>query len=465
MKLLIFFLIFFLTGTWSVSAQQDENSGEAFFIKKIHDAAITEGRAYEWLRYLTKEVGNRLSGSPAAMGAIEYTRQQLQGLFLDSVFLQECMVPHWERGEKEQVRVVNSQKMGSVDLPGLALGNSIGTGREGLTAEVIEVKSLEELENLGRSQIEGKIVFYNRAFDPTHVNTFLGYGGAVDQRVFGASRASKFGAVGTVVRSMNPGLDDYPHTGSTVYEEGVIPIPALAISTKAAEILSMLLAEERVHLYLRNTSRMLPDQPSYNVIGEIRGNENPDEIILIGGHLDSWDVGEGAHDDGAGCVQAMDVLQILRKVGYRPKRTIRCVLFMNEENGMRGARKYQEETKRHGWFHLAAIESDRGGFTPRGFTCDGADATFNRMFRRVTSWLPLLEPYGLTLSKGGSGADISGLKHEGGLLFGLYPDSQRYFDYHHAASDTFEKVSRRELQLGAAAMASLVYLVDKYGLE
>ena len=461
MKLRFRISIVFLVLSWSVTAQQDE----AFFIKKIHDAALTQGKAYDWLHHLSKGIGGRLSGSPAAMAAVEYTRQMLDTLLLDSVFLQPCMVPHWTRGEREQVRVVNSKKMGSVDLPALALGNSIGTGSRGLTAEVIEVRSLEELERIGRAEVEGKIVFFNRAFDPTQVNTFSGYGGAVDQRVFGASRASKLGAVGAVVRSMTPGIDDFPHTGSMVYEEGVAPVPALGISTRAADLLSMLMEEERIHLFLRNTSQMLAEKQSYNVIGEIRGAEHPDEIILVGGHLDSWDVGEGAHDDGAGCVQAMDVLQILKRVGYRPKRTIRCVLFMNEENGLRGALKYQEETAFNDWFHLAAIESDRGGFTPRGFTCDGADDTFNKLFRNVTRWLPLLEPYGLSLTKGGSGADISGLKNKEGLLFGLYPDSQRYFDYHHAASDTFEMVNRRELQLGAAAMTSLVYLIDKYGLE
>ena len=210
---------------------------------------------------------------------------------------------------------------------------------------------------------------------------------------------------------------------------------------------------------------MRSQKTSYNVIGEIKGSTHPDEIILVGGHLDSWDVGEGAHDDGAGCVQAMGVLQLIKKLGYQPKRTIRCVLFMNEENGLAGATAYKEASNANKEFHLAAIESDRGGFSPRGFTADGEAAVFTKKFKKVNTWSPLLEPYGLQLSKGGAGADINGLKSQQGLLFGLLPDSQRYFDYHHTATDTFDTVSKRELNLGTAAITSLVYLIDKYGLD
>jgi carboxypeptidase Q len=216
---------------------------------------------------------------------------------------------------------------------------------------------------------------------------------------------------------------------------------------------------------MRTTCQQFSDKPSFNVIGEIRGSEKPHEIILVGGHLDSWDVGEGAHDDGAGCVQSMDVLQLLKKLNYKPKRTIRCVLFMNEENGLMGGKTYGEEAKRKGEFHLAAIESDRGGFTPRGFTVDGEADVFSKKFPAMQPWLTLLGPYNLHIKKGGGGADISPLKNQGTLLIGFEPDSQRYFDYHHTAADTFETVNKRELELGAAAMTSLVYLLDKYGLE
>ena len=454
-----------LTTCFSFFLLEAQNEADAFLIKSIYDNSVTKGAAYDWLSHLTQEIGARISGSPQSMAAVEYTRQIMNTLELDEVRLQECLVPHWSRGEKEMVRVVNSNRMGSLDLAALSLGNSIGTGPGGITAEVIEVKSLEQVDSLGRDGINGKIVFYNRALDNTQINTFRAYGGAVDQRVYGASRASKYGALAVVVRSMTTKIDDFPHTGSVFYDDQSPAIPALAISTKASNVLSDLIREENVRLHLRNTSKMLSPKKSYNVIGEIKGSEKPDEIILVGGHLDSWDVGEGAHDDGAGCVQALDVLNILKMIGYQPKRTIRCVMFMNEENGQQGAITYKEKSDEKEEFHLAAIESDRGGFTPRGFTCDGDASIFNRKFKQVTEWESLLAPYGLSFKKGGSGADITRLKNQKGLLFGFWPDSQRYFDYHHTASDVFEAVNKRELQLGVAAIASLVYLLDKYGLE
>ena len=456
------FLSSLLSASYAQSAKYEE---DARFIRKIYDEAMTESQAYEWLRSLTKDIGARLGGAPQAAAAVEYTKQMLDTMALDSVYLQECMVPHWVRGEKEVVRVVNSFKMGSVDLDALSLGNSFGTGPTGVTAPVIEVKSLDELEKLGREKVEGKIVFFNRPMDPRQMNTFAAYGGAVDQRALGASRASRLGAVAALVRSMTNGIDDIPHTGGLVYEEGVVPIPGLGISTMDADLLSSLIAEEEVRVYIRNTSRMLSPKLSYNVIGEIRGSTHPDEIIVVGGHLDSWDVGEGAHDDGAGCVQSMEVFRLLKALGYQPKRTLRCVMFMNEENGLAGGKAYQVASDAAGEYHMAAIESDRGGFTPRGFTADGHESVFTKKFRKVNKWLPLLEPYGLRLAKGGSGADISGLKSQKGLLFGFEPDSQRYFDYHHTAADVLEVVNKRELDAGAAAMAALVYLLDKYGLD
>jgi hypothetical protein len=264
---------------------------------------------------------------------------------------------------------------------------------------------------------------------------------------------------------MASGLNDAPHTGGLRYREELPKLPAAAISTNDAELLSRLLTNGPVSIYMKLNCQQLSDKPSFNVIGEIKGSERPEEIILVGGHLDSWDVGEGAHDDGTGCVQSMDVLRLLQQSGYRPKRTIRCVLFMNEENGLRGGRTYGEEAKRKNEFHLAAIESDRGGFTPRGFTVDGAEDVFSEKFPQLLPFLDVLEPYGLRIKKGGGGADISPLKNQGTLLIGFEPDSQRYFDYHHTAADVFETVNKRELELGAAAMASLVYLLDKYGLE
>ena len=440
-----------------------QNERDAIYIRKIYDTALTEGRCYPWLTHLCTQIGGRLAGSPQAAAAVEYTRQMLDTIGLDSVWLEPCMVPHWVRGEKEEVRIVNSSKVGSVELNALALGNSVGTNEFGITAEVIEVKSLDEVEKLGEA-VRGKIVFYNRPLDPTQIRTFNAYGGAVDQRVYGASKASEYGAVGALVRSMTTRLDDVPHTGTTVYNEGVNPIPAIAISTNDAELLSRLLKEEKVSVFMKSSCKNLDPVLSYNVVGEIRGSEFPDEIILVGGHLDSWDVGSGAHDDGAGCVHAMDVLQVLKRLDYKPKRTIRCVLFMNEENGLAGGLAYAKSSNEKNEFHLAAIESDAGGFTPRGFSCDAVEEIFTDKYKLLTNWLPLLEPYGLMMTKGGSGADISPLKSQKGMLIGFRPDSQRYFDYHHTAIDNIDAVNKRELELGTAAITSLVYLIDKYGL-
>ncbi len=446
-------------------AQSGNSDTDAIFIKRIYNTALTQGSCYTWLDYLCHQVGPRLSGSPQAAAAVEYTRQMLDTLGLDSVWLEPCMVPHWVRGEKEQARIVSSARMGDVELRALALGNSVGTGERGLIAPVVEVQSLNEVDELGQQGIAGKIVFYNRPMDPTQLNTFNAYGGAVDQRGAGASRASRYGAVGVIVRSMTTLEDDVPHTGSLFYEADVVPIPAIAISTNDANLLSSLLREEPVRVYMRTTCQRYPDKLSYNVIGEWRGRENPGDIILVGGHLDSWDVGHGAHDDGAGCVQAMDVLQLFKRLDYKPRRTIRCVLFMNEENGLVGGRVYAENSNKRREYHLAAIESDRGGFTPRGFTVEGDASIFERGYKRLGQWLPLLEPYGLQFRSGGSGADISPLRSQKGLLIGFEPDSQRYFDYHHAPTDTFDKVNKRELELGTAAMTALVYLLDKYGLK
>ena len=444
---------------WQTTSDED-----AFFIRRIYDIALTEGETYQWLHHLTKDVGARLSGSPQAAAAVEYTKQVLDTIHLDSVWLQPCMVPHWVRGENEVMRISQSA-MGSVALNALALGGSVGTGPDGISAEVMEVKTFEELESFGEDAIKGKIVFYNRPFDATLLNTFQAYGGAVGQRANGASEAAKYGAIGTLVRSMASGLNDVPHTGGMYYKDGVKKIPSVAISTNDAELLSNLLQLGTVEVYMRTTSVTYADKKSYNVIGEIKGREKPDEIIVIGGHLDSWDVGEGAHDDGAGCVQSMEVLKLMKQLGYQPKRTIRCVLFMNEENGSRGGEAYAEVAKEKGEFNLAAIESDRGGFTPRGFTFDENSKNFGQRFASAQSWLPLMEPYDLHLKKGGSGADISHLKDSGTFLIGFEPDAQRYFDYHHAPTDVFEAVNERELELGAAAITSLVFLIDKYGLE
>jgi hypothetical protein len=341
----------------------------------------------------------------------------------------------------------------------------VATPIEGMLATVIEVRSLDELEILGTEKIRGSIVFFNRPMDDTQIRTFSAYGGAVDQRVYGPSEAAKYGASAALVRSMTTSLDYVPHTGVTVYKDSTQRIPGLAISTLDANYLSAALEKGPVQVFIKTSCETVGSRYAPNVIGELRGTEFPNEIILVGGHLDSWDVGQGAHDDGSGCMQSVEVLSILTSIGYKPKRTLRCVLFSNEENGLAGGKEYAFVSNEQKEFHLAAIESDAGGFSPRGFSFEADTSVFSMYYRKVSGWLPLLESYGLHFEMGGSGADISPLKSQKGLLVGLRPDSQRYFDFHHTATDNIEAVNKRELELGAAAMTSLVFLIDKYGLK
>jgi len=452
-------LSFLLMTIVSVTFSQSKDEAA---IKQIFDEALSKGKSYEMLHDLCTNIGPRLSGSPGAAAAVEWSRHVMKRLDFDSVWLQPVLVPHWVRGQKETGRII-SRKQGTIPVNVCALGGTIGTGPAGIAANIVEVKSLEELKALGTAGVKGKIVFFNRAMDPTRMNTFTAYGGAVEQRANGASEAAKYGAVAALVRSMGSNLEDYPHTGSMRYAPNVVKIPALAISTRHAELLSQILKEEKdLQVYLENHSVTLDDAPSFNVIGEIRGSEYPDEIIVVGGHLDSWDLGQGAHDDGAGCVQSIEVLRLFKQMGYKPKRTIRAVMFMNEENGLRGGLKYAELAEKNKEKHIAAIESDRGGFVPRGFTVP-TDATAKA---KVRSWKSLLEPYGLSdFTTEGGGADIGPLANQGVALLGFLPDSQRYFNYHHTAEDTIDKVDKRELELGAAAMAAMVYLIDQYGLK
>ncbi len=430
-------------------------------VKKIYDAALLNGQSYQWLDYLSNSIGGRLSGSKNAEKAVKWGEKELKDLGLDKVWLQPVMVPKWERGNPEEAHIASSS--GNVKVPICALGGSIATAKNGLTAEVIEVKGFEELEGLGEEKVKGKIVFYNRPMQANLINTFQAYGGCVNQRYAGAMEAAKYGAVGVIVRSMSLSMDDLPHTGSMSYGETPVSkrIPAAAISTNGAELLSKMLKEDKkTRFYFKQNCEQFEDVLSYNVIGQITGSEFPNEIMVVGGHLDSWDLGDGSHDDGAGVVQSMEVLRLFKKTGYRPKRTIRVVLFMNEENGLRGGRKYAEVAKEKGEKHIFALESDAGGFTPRGFSFDCNDANF----AQVERWRPLFKPYLIHFfEKGGSGADIGPLKDENIVLAGLRPDSQRYFDHHHAANDTFDAVHKRELELGAATMTALVYLFDKYG--
>ena len=442
----------------SVAYAQDDTT-----VKTIFDEALRNGKSYEMLEHLTKKVGPRLSGSPGAAAAVEWSRHVMEDFGFDSVWLQPVMVPHWVRGQQEMARIINSNKMGTVSVNVCALGGSVGTGPGGLVSQIVEVKSFDELKQLGVKGVKGKWVFFNRPMDPTKINTFTAYSGAVDQRGSGASEAAKYGAIGAIVRSMGLNSEEYPHTGGVRYAPNIPQLPAVAISTRHADLLSKLLKDDKdLQLYVETHCETLPDAPSYNVIGELRGSEYNDEIIVVSGHLDSWDLAEGAHDDGAGCVQSIEVLRLFKLMGYKPKRTIRAVMYMNEENGLRGGLKYAEMALKNKEKHIAAIESDRGGFTPRGFSMAADDA----VKQKVQSWQSLFKPFDVwDFTQEGGGADIGPLANQGVPLFGFVPDSQRYFDYHHTPEDTFDKVNKRELELGSGAMAALVYLMDKYGLK
>lgn len=457
MKFIASLLIAFISFV-SLHAQTTKDS---ILFKRIADEVFTNGKAYENLRFLCKQVGPRLSGSPQAEKAVKETFRMMKEMGADTVYLQTCMVPHWVRGTKENAILVDA-KGNPVSLNICALGNSVGTGKSGLKAEVIEVRSFKQLDSLGENGVKGKIVFYNFPMNPTYVETFRAYGEAGQFRGRGPSMAAKYGAVGVMVRSLASNIDDYPHTGATNYNDSFPKIPAIAVSTRHAEWLSSELKKKNgLQLYFRTECEMLPDVQSFNVVGELRGTQFPNEIITVGGHLDSWDLAEGAHDDGAGCVQSMEVINVYKRLGIKPKRTIRVVMFMNEENGLRGGRKYAELAKTENKKHIFALESDAGGFTPRAFGFSAGGDTL----KYLQNWVPLFKPYGVyEFTQGGGGADIGPLKPLGTLLCGLRPDSQRYFDYHHAANDTFEAVSKRELELGALNMVLLLSVIDQYGL-
>lgn len=327
-----------------VNAQVSQEQQDSLNLRKFYDLALMDGLSYSWLDHLSNTIGGRLSGSLQAEQAVEYTKEELEKLELDKVWLQPVMVPKWTRGFPEYAYVESGEGL-TTPMTIAALGGSVATNALGVKAEIIEVKGLEDLARYGKEQIEGKIVFYNRPMRPDLINTFSAYGGCVDQRYSGAEEAARYGAVGVLVRSLTHKIDDVPHTGSMSYGKlaEAERIPAAAISTLDADYLSsMLKLDPKMQFYYKMNCRNYPDVQSHNVIGEITGSEFPEEIIVVGAHLDSWDLGDGAHDDGAGVVQSMEVLRLFQRAGIKPKRTLRVVLFMNEENGLRGGNKYAE---------------------------------------------------------------------------------------------------------------------------
>ena len=445
----------------SHAQQKPKLESDSAFIRYVFDEALLRGEAYENLRSLCKDIGPRLTGSASAEMAIEWGVQRLKSYDFDRVYKQEIQVPHWERGTKEQGWFKSPDgKITKVNL--LALGGSVGTDGS-LEGEIVLFNHRKNLLAAERSQVEGKIVFIAQPMDQKMINTFRAYGGCYPIRGHGAVDAAKKGAKAVIIRSLSISEHEHPHTGSMRYEEGTPLVPAAAISTKDATMLENAILSSRLpySFVMEMDCKKYPDLTSYNVIGEVKGSEFPDKIITVGGHLDSWDVGEGAHDDGAGIVHSMEALRILMKLGYQPRHTIRVVFFMNEENGNRGGKSYAQYAKESGLEHIAAIESDRGGFTPRGFDVDGSE----EHLKLLRSFAPLFKPYYLHhFENGYGGVDIGPLKDEFNdiALFGFVPDSQRYFDFHHNANDVFENVNKRELHMGAGSIASFIFLLDKY---
>jgi hypothetical protein len=440
-----------------LSAYSFGQNSDSTYLRNIYNEALSNGHAYEDLRSLCKDIGPRLSGSSEAEMAVLWSKLRMESYGFDEVYLQEIKVPHWERGNKESgwIKLANGQLI-KVNI--LALGGSIGTDGT-LEGDIVEFSQMDELKKAKRSKVEGKIVFLNQAMDEQQISTFKAYGGCYAIRGNGAVESSKLGAIAVVIRSLAMPVDDHPHTGSMHYEDSIPRIPAAALSTSDAELLSSELKKGKCRFVMEMDCRNFPDAVSYNVIAEIKG-ERPNEIITFGGHLDSWDTGEGAHDDGAGVIHCLEALRILKVLGYKPKHTLRVVFFMNEENGNMGGKMYADWSHDRGERQIAALESDRGGFSPRGFDCDGDE----KYVTLIRSFEALFKPYDLhAFNKGYGGVDIGPLKtaFKGIPLFGFVPDSQRYFDFHHAPSDVFENVNKRELELGCAAIASMVYLLDK----
>lgn len=449
----MFRILFFTFFSFQVVAQPSDSA----FIRSVYNEALSNGEAYENLRSLCKDIGARLSGSAEAAMAVEWSKQKMESYGFDSVYLQPIMVPHWERGTKE-AGWIRTKKGNLIKVNILALGGSVSTNGV-LEGEVIVFNHLDELKASTSKVVKNKIVFINQPMNEQEIQTFKAYGGCYEIRGNGAVEASKLGAKAVIIRSLGMPIDEHPHTGSMHYEEPIDKIPAAALSTKDSELLASILEKEQVWFVMEMDCKSYEPTPSFNVIGEMRGSSNPEKIITVGGHLDSWDVGEGAHDDGAGVIHSLEALRILKKMNYPHKYTIRVVFFMNEENGNMGGKTYATWVKERGESHIAAVESDRGGFAPRGFNIDGTD----EHLKFLQSIEHEFTEYDLHIfEKGYGGVDIGPLKKEFPeiALFGFVPDSQRYFDFHHAPSDVFENVNKRELELGAAAIACLLYFID-----
>jgi carboxypeptidase Q len=461
-----FWFLFFVISFMIPSIASSQTGLDSLTIEKYHkisrsivERALTDTTGYQWLRELCG-IGPRFVGTEKSLEAIQWAKKIMEENGFDRVTLQPVQVPRWIRGSVETAEILKSPKTQYKQLSVAALGGSVPTSPEGLVEEVVEVPGLKALEEMSE-EVRGKIVFFNEPMDPARIQTFSAYGRAVGQRVQGPSRAAQAGAVGVIVRSVTTKYDNVPHVGTLDYADSVPRIPAAAIGLRDADGLHDALQKDpSLRIRMKLSCRNAPDTLSYNVFCELTGTEKPEEVIVVGGHFDSWDKGHGAHDDGACCLQSLEVLHLLKRLSIRPRRTIRTVFFMNEEFGLNGAREYGKYAETSGEMHLAGIEADRGALTPRGFSVGSSPATLKKM----QSWLPFLSKALIEwVRKGGGGGDVAQIKNAGAYI-GYVPDIQRYFDFHHSDNDVFSAVHPREFELGAAAMAILAYLISEEGI-
>lgn len=432
-----------------------QNKEDSIQFNRISTEILNKGKAYNELRDLTKNIGHRLSGSVAYEKSVKWAEQKLKEAGADKIWLQEVMIPVWERGKESLHIKTGNGKWTKLKM--LSLGNSEGTKGKDVSGEIIMVKSFDEYNKLSSDQVKDKIVFFNYPFSQSYIETFKGYSDASAYRSTAAMLTAEKGGKFAIVRSLSSAFDDVPHTGGMRYKDGTAKIPAVAIGNTTADELESLLKSNKITAKLNSNCGMKGEKLSHSVIGEITGKKDQ-SVIVVGGHLDSWDVGEGAHDDGAGIVQSIEVLRTFKNLGIKNNHTIRVVCFANEENGVKGGQQYGKTVKEKAEKHLFALESDAGGFSPRGIALEMDDAKRNQ----IKSWSPLFLPYGAYDFEGRySGTDIYPLKDMGVPTAELAPDSQRYFDIHHTEEDTFEKVNRRELLLGATVMTQMIYMIDK----
>lgn len=430
-------------------------------LERLRDAGLAGEKGFDLLERITS-VGPRLTGSPEAAAAVDLSVKIMNELGLADVHIEPVEVGRWVRGDVAEAEIPPSGERRRVDLSICALGGSVGTPDRGVTAPVVEVRSLDDLNRPGRP-FEGKIVFFNRPMDRRSTDPFSAYGGAADQRVSGASAAARRGAVAVLSRSLTFRRDRNPHTGMLRYEAGTPKIPAAAISTADAEVLSGLLEKDKdLRVSLRLNCRDLGRVVSANVVGQLTGTEFPREVILLGGHLDSWDLGVGAHDDGAGCAAALEAVRLLADQGLRPRRTIRVVLFMDEEFGGTGGRAYAREARRDGERHLLAAESDRGGFMPIALAVGGREA---KAREKLGPYEGFFKQLGVTsVVPGGGGVDVAPLIERGAAPASVILNSQAYFDVHHSALDVVSSVHPRELEFQAVILAALAYILAQEGI-